>query len=133
MTFLKPDLEDKNIEVIKDYRSLPFIEADSELLYRAFLNIVINAIQALSSGGEIRVTVDENQQKKGVTIIFSDNGPGIPEEIFSQVFNPFFTTKEKGSGLGLPIVKNIIENHGGEVKIESEEGKGTRVVIFLPK
>ena len=133
LTFLKPDLEDKNIEVIKDYRSLPFIEADSELLYRAFLNIVINAIQALSPGGEIRVTVDENQQKKGVTIIFSDNGPGVPEEILSQVFNPFFTTKEKGSGLGLPIVKNIIENHGGEVKIESEEGKGTRVIIFLPK
>jgi len=133
LTFLKPNLEDKNIGVIKDYRSFPFIEADPELLYRAFLNIVINAIQALPPGGEIKVTVDENRPQRGVTIIFSDNGPGIPEDTLNQVFKPFFTTKEKGSGLGLPIVKNIIENHGGEVKIESEEGKGTKVIIFLPK
>ena len=70
-------------------------------------------------------------ENRHVYIEFLDSGPGIPERILKKVFNPFFTTKEKGSGLGLCIVKSIVESHGGEIRIESKEGEGTRVIFVL--
>ncbi len=133
LSFLKSDLEQKDIKIVKDYINDPVIKADPDLLYRAFLNILINAIQALPTGGIIQIELKRDFKKRGVLATFTDNGPGIPEEVLEKVFNPFFTTKEQGSGLGLPIVKKIIENHGGEVKIESEEGKGTKVILFFPE
>jgi len=132
LTFLTPDFQHHGIEVIKSYQDKPTIEADPDLLYRAFLNIAINAIQAMPSGGKLEVKVETEINEKGVIISFSDTGGGMSEETLAKIFTPFFTTKEKGSGLGLPIVKNIIENHGGKVTIETEEGKGTKVIIFLP-
>ncbi|RLB15286.1 MAG: two-component sensor histidine kinase, partial [Deltaproteobacteria bacterium] len=107
------------------------IEADPGLLYRAFLNIFINAIQSINDGGNITIKIVE--EKENYRIEIQDTGAGISRENSKKIFNPFFTTKEKGSGLGLAIVKKIIEGHKGEVWIESEEGTGTSVFVNLPR
>jgi signal transduction histidine kinase len=132
LVFFLPECGEHGIEIIKKYQDKPVIEADSNLLYRAFLNIVINAIQAMPSGGKLEVLVEKTLNNNGLVITFADSGTGIPEEILNKVFTPFFTTMEKGSGLGLAIVKRIIENHNGRVKIESKIGEGTKLTIFLP-
>jgi signal transduction histidine kinase len=100
------------------------------MLYRAFLNIFINAIQSIEDGGSLMVSVSE---KKGSYVVgIEDSGCGISQEDLSKIFNPFFSSKEKGSGLGLPIVRNIIEGHKGTILIESREGTGTKVIVELP-
>jgi signal transduction histidine kinase len=107
------------------------IEADPDQLYRAFLNIFINAIQSLKEGGKLRIEVKEEKAFYRVEVL--DTGMGISPEHLEKVFNPFFTNKDKGSGLGLTIVRKIIEAHKGSVWIESEEGVGTRVFVVLPR
>ena len=131
LLFLQPELEKENISVKDnlDGRSLR-IKADPQMLYRAFLNIFINAIQAIENGGSLMVNVSEKRGRYEVGI--EDSGCGISREDLSKIFNPFFSSKEKGSGLGLPIVRNIIEGHNGTIRIESSEGRGTKVIIELP-
>ena len=132
LTFLGPELEKMEVTVQHNLngRSLTLM-ADHGLLYRAFLNILINAYQAVQGGGRIDVTVQEASENFYVEI--EDSGSGISLENMNRIFNPFFTTKEKGSGLGLSIVKKIVEGHGGSIRIESAEGKGTKVKISLPR
>ncbi len=133
LSFLRPELDRKGIVIhngILDGRSF-MIEADPDLLYRAFLNIFINAIQSIKDGGSINVAVEEEKESYRVEI--QDTGIGISKEDSKKIFNPFFTTKERGSGLGLPIVKKIIEGHKGAIRVESEEQAGTTVVITLPR
>ncbi len=131
LSYLRPEFDRHNIELIKQHQDSLVIHADPDLLYRAFLNILINAIQAMPEGGKLIVNNQFDKENKQVSIEFFDSGHGIPEDIRKKVFNPFFTTKEKGSGLGLSIVKNIVENHGGEIKIESKQGEGTKVIFLL--
>ncbi len=132
LSFLKPELDKHGIQVSHnlDGRSCN-LRADPNLLYRAFLNILINAVQAQEKGGVIQVELNEEPEAQRVEIV--DQGGGVPEESINKLFNPFFTTKEKGTGLGLSIVKKIVEGHNGRITIHSETGKGTRVVIRLPK
>ena len=131
ISFLKPELIKKGIEIIVDSGDRPLkIQGDQDLLYRAFMNIFINAIQSIDGGGTI--TIRLKTEKGRYRIEIEDNGPGITQENLKKIFNPFFTTKEKGSGLGLPIVRKIIEGHNGIIEIESNEGSGTRVTIYLP-
>jgi two-component system, NtrC family, sensor histidine kinase HydH len=133
ITFLESELEKKGITIsntgLSD-KSFP-IEADPDQLYRAFLNILINAIQSIKDGGKLSIEVKE--EKLFYRIEIADTGIGVIPEHLSKVFNPFFTTKERGSGLGLAIVRKIIEAHEGKVWIESREGIGTRVIVELPK
>jgi two-component system, NtrC family, sensor histidine kinase HydH len=131
LTFLQPELEKRGIRVEHnlDGRPIP-IQGDQELLYRAFLNIFLNAMQAMEEGGWIRVNVVD--AKTNCLIEIGDSGCGITKENLKRIFNPFFTTKEKGTGLGLSIVRKIIEGHRGAMAIESEAGQGTRVKIQLP-
>ena len=110
--------------------NVPPLMADSDMLYQAFLNILINAMQSMPDGG--RIEVDTIGDENDVTVHFIDNGEGINEEIIDKVWAPFFTTKEQGTGLGLGIVKNIIEAHGGKIKIENREMHGIDVMITLP-
>jgi two-component system sensor histidine kinase HydH len=133
LAFLKSELDKRGIAVNNgNLNSNSFsIEADPDQLYRAFLNIFINAIQSIKDGGKLSVEVKEEKTLYRVEIL--DTGVGISPEHLGQVFNPFFTTKERGSGLGLPIVTKIIEAHKGKVWIESEEEIGTRVIVELPK
>ena len=137
--FLESELKLKGISYSDNLgdRSLK-IKADPHLLYRCFLNIFMNSIQAMENGGAISVSVKE--EKGSYVVVIQDTGSGIDEESIKKIFNPFFSTKDKGSGLGLSIVKNIIEGHKGQILIEGNKGgidgekeAGTRVVITLPK
>ncbi len=133
LAFLKSELDKRDIVVNNgNLDDKPFaIEADPDQLYRAFLNIFINAIQSIRDGGEVSVEVKEEEALYRIEIL--DTGVGISPENLGKIFNPFFTTKDKGSGLGLAIVRKIIEVHKGKVWIESEEGVGTRVFVALPR
>ena len=129
--FLRPEFDKKKITIQDDLngRSLKF-KADPQLLYRTFINIFVNAIQAMKDGGTIMVNVAEEADRYVVEI--EDSGCGISEKNLSKIFDPFFSTKDKGSGLGLSIVRNIIEGHKGTIRIKSKEGSWTKVVIVLP-
>ncbi len=107
------------------------ILADPDQLAQVFINLFHNAVEAMAGKGELKVNIDSSGNDVKVRI--SDNGPGIPHEAIERIFEPFFTTKDKGTGLGLAIVFNIIMKHNGEIRAESEEGKGTSFVITLPK
>jgi len=109
---------------------IPEIMADSDMLYQAFLNILLNAMQSMPGGGNIFVKVQKNTH--AVRVIFEDSGPGIPGDILEKIWEPFFTTKDKGTGLGLGIVKNIIEQHHGDIQINNRENSGAVVTVELP-
>ncbi|KAF1085034.1 Sporulation kinase E [Sporotomaculum syntrophicum] len=111
---------------------IPDIFGDSDQLKQVFLNIFKNAFEALSFGGKIFVQSSWNSNERIVQVIIRDTGMGMDKQTMTSMFNPFFTTKENGTGLGLFIIKKIIENHGGKIEIQSEPGKGTIVTVLLP-
>lgn len=130
--YLASQLQERNCTIVQDYQNpVSDIQADEEQLYQAFLNILINAMQAMPQGGEISIRISEDPDD-GVQIVIEDNGPGLEEEILEKIWDPFFTTKEKGSGLGLVIVRNILESHGGAIRIENRPDGGARVVVTFP-
>jgi two-component system sporulation sensor kinase A len=99
------------------------------------LNLVLNATEAISEKGEINIYTRLQKEPDGkelVLIVVEDTGPGIPEELQEHILLPFFTTKESGTGLGLPLVKNYVEEVGGQIRLYSQEGKGTRFELVFP-
>jgi signal transduction histidine kinase len=131
ITFLASQTKGEGYTIDKHYdNKLPEITADPDMLYQAFLNILINAMQAMPQGGKINVQICSNDN--AVEIIFEDHGEGIAEDILEKIWDPFFTTKSKGTGLGLGIVKNIIESHGGSVQINNRSQSGARVTVKIP-
>jgi two-component system sensor histidine kinase HydH len=134
LEFLEPEIQRVGITVIRDYHlNGRMLAADPDLLHQAFLNLLLNAIQAMPGGGRLTVATQPGPKGRGGEIRFADSGEGITPESLKKILNPFFTTKEKGSGLGLPIVKSIIESHQGALKIDSTLGQGTVVTITLPE
>jgi two-component system sensor histidine kinase AtoS len=113
-------------------RTIPQIQGDSEKLYRAFSNMVINSIQAMPNGGRLVISSGPDQVSSMVKINFRDTGVGMDEETTKNLFNPFFTTKEKGAGLGMALSQKIIEDHRGTIEVMSGKGVGTTFVIYLP-
>ena len=111
---------------------LPLVDADAELLRQAFLNLCVNAIQAMQDRGGGRLTVRARREGDGVAIEVSDTGPGIDAEARAHIFEPFFTTKATGTGLGLAIVRQAAEAHGGTVEVESEPRRGALFRVRLP-
>ena len=109
---------------------LPPIKMDPEKLTQAFINIMKNGMQAMGQGGILRI--ESKSLKESVEVIISDSGSGIPTEQMEKIFNYYYTTKEKGVGLGLPIAHRIIEAHGGQLNIESRVGFGIKVTVTLP-
>jgi signal transduction histidine kinase len=131
VTFLEAQNKERGYVVKKNFQNhLPEIMADSAMLYQSFLNILINAMQSMPDGGRILVEVSSNDH--WLTVHFDDEGQGIPSENLAKIWDPFFTTKEQGTGLGLGIVKNIVESHGGSIQIVNRPVRGTRVTIELP-
>ncbi len=109
---------------------MPLVKVDETHLERALVNLVLNAIQASQiKGGKVRITTDCSQNE--VTISVADDGPGIPEELRSMIFEPFYTTKDKGTGLGLVVVKKVAEAHGGSVEVQSSSD-GARFTLRIP-
>jgi len=132
LSFIGPELERKGIQIQDNLNGRSFrLRADHDLLYRAFLNILINAIHSMQDGGTIDIKVEEARDAYRIEI--EDTGCGISKENVDKIFNPFFTTKEKGSGLGLSIVRKIIEGHRGTIGVQSREGQGTKVEVQLPR
>jgi signal transduction histidine kinase len=131
ITFLAMQIQENGYTIKQNYQnSLPEIQADAAMLYQSFLNILINAMQAMPNGGTIEIAIRAND--KIVTINFEDEGQGISDEVIKKIWDPFFTTKEMGTGLGLGVVKNLIESHGGSIQIQNRSQGGARVTVELP-
>jgi two-component system sensor histidine kinase HydH len=115
---------------------LPVVRVDAELCEQVFSNLALNACQAMGEqGGRLRVSARpaDDGMRPGVELEFEDTGPGVPVELREQIFNPFFTTKRDGVGLGLSIVSKIVSEHGGSIRLSSEPGNGACFRIFLPR
>jgi PAS domain S-box-containing protein len=110
----------------------PLVLADADQMSQVLLNLIMNALHAMPEGGTLRVDLEPDQPMVKLTI--TDTGHGIPPEVIKKIYDPFFTTKEfgKGTGLGLTVVKGIIDEHQGSIAVESEEGNGTRFTVHLP-
>lgn len=120
-----------SIDVSEEARE---IQADPNLLEQALINLVRNAISALSYQADGSIELRSRQEdRKAVILEISDNGTGIPPEIQSQIFIPFFTTKQKGTGIGLSIVRKILNMHGGNIHVRTREGSGSTFIIRLPR
>lgn len=129
MAFLAKGKSDARIEVLSA-PSVPAIEADGEALKQALLNLIINAIQAIPDGGTVTIAVRADDTHVSITV--TDDGIGVEAEDISKVFDPFFSTKPSGTGLGLAMVHRIVEAHRGTITFDSRPGAGTRVEIRLP-
>jgi two-component system, NtrC family, sensor kinase len=114
--------------------NLPPIYGDRKLLIQVFLNLFINAIDAMPKGGDLTVNVSEEKKTGFLAVQITDTGDGIPEHLLKSIFNPFFTTKPVGSGtgLGLSVSRGIIEKHGGHIDVESRAGQGATFTAYLP-
>jgi two-component system, sporulation sensor kinase E len=132
IAFLDAELKDRDILVELELdKSLPPLEIDRDQIKQAFYNIIRNAFQAMRTGGILRIRSGGDETHEFVS--FSDTGGGISPENISRVFEPYFTTKSSGSGLGLLIVRRIVRAHGGEIIIESEQNRGLTLTIRLPR
>jgi signal transduction histidine kinase len=121
----------RNIEVFAFCNEkLPILRLDLTFLKRILVNLVTNAIQAMPNGGKLTIKAFEKDKKVYITV--QDTGVGIPEEIKPKLFQPLMTTKSKGQGFGLAVVKRLVERLGGKISFDSEAGKGTTFTIELP-
>ncbi|MFZ5766222.1 MAG: two-component system sensor histidine kinase NtrB [Thermodesulfobacteriota bacterium] len=133
LDFMVPEFADRHIEVTTNYGpDLPRIQGDFDLLYQAFLNILVNAVQAIEEGGTIFITTCHAVEKKCLAVTVADTGTGMSADMLAQIFTPFYTNKTRGTGLGLAIVKNIIDAHHAKISAVSEEGHGTEFIMEFP-
>jgi two-component system, sporulation sensor kinase E len=129
--FFAPEIQDRDIVVEQELRSdLPLLRIDRDQMKQAFYNVIKNSLEAMKRGGILRVRTDRDDTH--VLVSFVDTGSGMSAGNLSRVFEPYFTTKPSGTGLGLLIVRRIVREHGGELSIESSEGKGLALTIRLP-
>lgn len=128
---LSTEISSHNIETVLEFDSSPVSGMLDEASIRAAtLNLVLNAVQAMSSGGRLTISTGRNGRKICMTI--KDTGAGMSPERIKQIFEPFNTTKSRGLGLGMPYAQKIIQQHGGRIEVESQQGKGTQVKIVIP-
>ncbi len=131
----REDFQDSNISLnISLDPSLPQIEADAQQVKQVLINLFSNAKQAMYGGGKLTVETKPwpTASGMGAAITISDTGGGVAPEVVSNIFNPFFTTKREGTGLGLALSKRIVEGHGGEISVINREGEGLTFVLHLP-
>jgi signal transduction histidine kinase len=111
-------------------RQLPITHIDATQIQQVLVNLIKNAMHAMTKGGTL--TLQTGEGADGIWVSIADTGGGIPQEEISRIFEPFYTTKKKGSGLGLMIVQRIVRAHGGRIELESQVGRGTVFRIWLP-
>jgi signal transduction histidine kinase len=130
--FFEPAARNHHIEV-KCYvpAGLPAIMLDRDVFKQALLNLLLNAQQAMPEGGEL--TIQATAEPGGVCLSLIDTGKGMPPEVLSNAFRPFYSARSGGTGLGLPTTRKIIEAHGGSIEAQSEVGRGTKFTIHLPE
>lgn len=127
----------KNVQVVRDYApALPRAVIDAELCEQVFTNLLLNACEAMDGHGQITIRIHPVRSgdtvPRELAVEIADTGPGVPAEMREQIFNPFFTTKKTGVGLGLAIVSKIVDSHGGSVKLTSAPGEGACFRVTLP-
>lgn len=130
--FLRHEIKDRDVLVEVDVPDdLPTALVDRAQIKQACFNVIRNAIQAMSHGGVLRITLSSDD--RFVILAFTDTGPGIPADDLGAIFEPYFTTKSDGTGLGLMIVQRIVRDHGGEIEVRSEPNTGTTFTLYLPR
>lgn len=123
----------ERITVVKQVEpDLPELDGDPERLRQALINVLVNAVQAMPDGGMLCISAAQDGQRPVIRISVTDSGVGIPESDLEHIFDPFYTTKEAGTGMGLAISHQILADHGGELMVASAEGEGTTVILELP-
>jgi signal transduction histidine kinase len=128
---VESDAKSKKVEIkVVVPPDLPAARVDRNYFKQALLNLIINGIQAMPRGGVL--TLEANVSRGHMVVSVADTGEGISENVLSRIFEPYFTTKTKGAGLGLPIARRIVETHGGTLTAESKVGQGTRFQITFP-
>ena len=135
-TLVKTGSKQKEIQFSADYSATESVECNRNQLLQILINLQVNAIQAMNGKGTILIQTEnwlEDSLVKGVIIHVNDEGPGIKTEYLSKVFDPFYTTKSEGTGLGLSVSQGLIHRIGGEIRVESECGKGSRFSLYLHK
>ena len=131
VSYLSPQLDQKGYHItMRKKNEMGEIMADPDMLYQAFLNILINAMQSMPDGGNIGIDIEKKDDF--VLVHIKDSGEGVSDASLKKIWAPFFTTKEKGTGLGLGIVRNIIRSHNGETQFEKNQGKGSVLSVKLP-
>ncbi len=134
LKFAEPIIKQRRIALTQSCRPAAFIKGDAQLLRQAFLNLILNALQAMPQSGSLKVTsrtrVDGSQGI--VEIKFQDSGAGIAPENLNRIFDPFFTTNKNGNGLGLSVVRRIVEKHNGDIKVSSRLHRGTVFALRFP-
>jgi len=119
------------VQVVPHYApGVPEVRADPEQLKQVFVNLISNAVQAMSGGGVL--TIETGFEDGFVFIRFTDTGPGIPPDVLGKIFDPFVSTRDDGTGLGLTIVHRIVDDHDGHIEVTSEQGAGTAFTVWLP-
>ena len=108
------------------------LEGDEDQLRQVFTNLVLNALQAMETGGSITLSTAVDRDTNNCSVTIGDSGPGVPEDIREKLFTPFFTTKPRGTGLGLAVSYGIVKDHGGDIRVESESGRGASFAVLLP-
>ena len=132
VTTVTPEADARKVTVKHDCpRDLPEVNADLAMLRQALLNLALNACQAMNEGGTLRISCHAVGRR--VQIDVEDTGVGIPPENLQKIFDLYFTTKEKGSGIGLSMVYRIVQLHDGEVEVQSTPGRGTRFRLVFPQ
>jgi len=131
LELLRPELDNRGVTVkTKLARQLPVAAIDPAQIQQVLVNLIKNALQAMTKGGTL--TLQTGEGADGVWFSVADTGGGIPKEQLNRIFEPFYTTKKKGSGLGLMIVQRIVRAHDGRIELESEVGRGTIFRVWLP-
>jgi len=132
LQLLRPQIEKQLIVVEKEFQPLPIILIDREQMKQAILNLLLNAIQAMPGAGHLTLKGQNSEDGQWIHLSIQDSGVGIPGEDMNKLFDPFFSTKEGGIGLGLSIAHRIIDQHRGKIEVESVPGKGTLFTVWLP-
>jgi signal transduction histidine kinase len=136
LLMFREELEESRITIVADFAvELPIISVDPDQFHQVMWNLISNAVQVMEQGGMLTLATRASfpEEGDGIVILIGDTGGGIPHDVVHNIFNPFFTTKSKGTGLGLPIVHAIIERHGGTIHLDNREGSGVTFTIFLPR
>jgi signal transduction histidine kinase len=111
---------------------IPRFTGDETQLEQVLLNLLLNALNAMPSGGQIKVRLAYDSETYCIRVEVEDNGPGIPEEVRKKIFQPFFTTRTDGTGLGLATCLKNVQYHGGTIELHSEVGRGTTFIVNIP-
>ena len=128
-----PSLRRHRVELtVEVAENLPVVRLDAAKIRQVLVNLVQNAAEAMKTGGHVSVRASRFPEGGGVVLAVADDGPGMPEAVRDRIFQPFFTTKFTGTGLGLAITRSLVEQHGGQIDVDSEPGRGTTFFVVLP-